>query len=357
MIHYSNPVAPAGRHFRAKRLSLRSFWHPTELTLLTFGPPSPPIVMLLVACLWGSLDQRCHADVDFFESQVRPLLVKRCYSCHAGAKSGGGLSLETLAGWKKGGESGPAIVPGDPDQSLLVDAINYGSLEMPPADKGGKLPQDEIEILTRWVAIGAPDPRDGDDTLGGMTRTQVQSWWAFQPLPDEADIGEPTALRIDEFLQTEIDNHHLTTSPPADKRTLLRRASYDLTGLPPTAADVDAFIADESPNAFGNVINRLLESQQYGAHWGRHWLDVVRYADTAGENTDRPLPHAWRYRNWVLDAINRDMPYDEFVRRQICGDMIAPGADQQERAEGIIATGYLAIARRFGHDIDKDMHL
>ncbi|MBS0266891.1 MAG: DUF1549 domain-containing protein, partial [Planctomycetes bacterium] len=298
------------------------------------------------------------AGRDFFEKQVRPLLVKRCFECHGGTKAGGGLSLASGPGWQKGGDSGPAIVPGKPDESLLIKAINYDSFEMPPKDKGGKLPAEEIAILTKWVAMGAPDPRDGSEVLGGMTRAEAQRWWAFQPLPNTpvADIAAD-AQHIDELIQREIAGHGLTTAPPADRRTLLRRLTYDLTGLPCTLAEVEAFVADQSPAALSQAIDRLLESPQYGVQWGRHWLDVVRYADTAGENTDRPLPHAWRYRNWVIGAFQRDLPFDQFVRLQLAGDLLNRDQNPQAHAEGIIATGYLAIARRFGHDIDKDMYL
>lgn len=296
---------------------------------------------------------------EFFEKQVRPLLVKRCFECHGGTKAAGALSLGSEKGWKKGGESGPAIVPGKPDESLLIRAINYRDLEMPPKDKGGKLPADEIAVLTKWVAMGAPDPRDGSDVLGGMTREEAQAWWAFQPLPVAAVNAPATNIEreIDVLIEREWKSRQLTAAARADKRTLIRRATYDLTGLPPTADDVQKFLDDESPDAFATVVNRLLDSPQYGVQWGRHWLDVVRYADTAGENTDRPLPHAWRYRNWVIDAFNRDMPFDQFVRLQFAGDLLAKDQRGSSRADGIIATGYLAIARRFGHDIDKDMYL
>lgn len=296
---------------------------------------------------------------DFFEKQVRPLLVKRCFECHGGTKAAGALSLASAKGWRIGGESGPAIVPGKPDESLLIKAINYRGLEMPPQDKGGKLSADEIAVLTKWVAMGAPDPRDGSDVLGGMTREEAQKWWAFQPLPAAALNAAATNIdrEIDSLIDREWKTHNVTAAPRADKRTLLRRVTYDLTGLPPTADEVQSFSADESPDAFAKVVNRLLDSPQYGVQWGRHWLDVVRYADTAGENTDRPLPHAWRYRNWVIDAFNRDMPFDQFVRMQFAGDMLTNGQSGAQRADGIIATGYLAIARRFGHDIDKDMYL
>ena len=149
----------------------------------------------------------------------------------------------------------------------------------------------------------------------------------------------------------------LTPLGPADRRTLIRRATFDLTGLPPTPEEVEAFLADRSPDAFAKVVDRLLASPRYGERWGRHWLDVVRYADSAGENSDHPLPHAWRYRNWVIDAFNRDQPYDEFIREQIAGDLLAKQGPPEKAADRIVATGYLAIARRFGHEIDKDIHL
>lgn len=294
-------------------------------------------------------------NVEFFEKQVRPLLVKRCFSCHGGTKAGGGLSLSSAAGWKKGGESGPALQPGKPDQSLLIEAINYRSLEMPPPDKGGKLPDEEIAVLTKWVEIGAPDPRDGHDSIGGMDRETAKTWWAFQALPSPDAPLQPQ--RIDELLRHSMQSHGLKPQPPADKRTLIRRVTYDLTGLPPSADEVAAFQADNSPQAYDRLIERLLDSPQYGVHWGRHWLDVVRYADTAGENTDRPLPHAWRYRNWVFEAFQRDLPFDQFIRLQLAGDILTAQESGSQRIDGIVATGYLAIARRFGHEIDKDMHL
>lgn len=295
----------------------------------------------------------------FFEKEVRPLLVKRCFECHGGSEAKGGLSLASVDGWKQGGDSGPAIVPGKPDESHLIEAINYESWEMPPAERGGKLPAREIAILTKWVKLGAPDPRTGSEVLGGMTLDEAQSWWAFQPLPEVSPAKSQIedVARIDALLNREIESRGLEMAPAADRRTLLRRLTYDLTGLPPTHEEVEAFVADDSPDAMDKVIERLLDSPQYGEQWGRHWLDVVRYADTAGENADFPLPHAWRYRNWVIDAFQRDMPFDQFVRMQLAGDLLADESNAEENADGIIATGYLALARRFGHDSDKDMHL
>lgn len=297
-------------------------------------------------------------DFEFFEKQVRPILVNKCFKCHSGEKSGGGLSLESKSGWQKGGENGPAVVPRDINKSLLIQAINYQDLEMPPKDEGGKLSDQEIKVLTEWVKNGALDPRTETEKIGGMTLEKAKFWWSFQPLPEtEKIVADELADKIDEYLNSEIDKRQLEKTSKADKRTLIRRATYDLTGLPPTENAVKEFQDDDSFNAFDKVIDRLLNSKQYGVKWGRNWLDVVRYADTAGENSDRPLPHAWRYRNWVINSFNQDMSFDEFSRWQIAGDLINKTRNDEKFSDGLIATGYLAIARRFGHDIDKDIHL
>ena len=302
-------------------------------------------------------DVEAAAAEAFFEHDVRPLLVKRCFACHAGEKAGGGLSLETRRGWTEGGDSGPAIVPGDVEASLLIEAVRGldPAWRMPPEEEGQALSETEVAILERWVAMGAPDPRDGVATLGGMTLAEAKDWWAFAPLDVEDCSGGPE--RIDAMLAEKIAEAGISLAPPADDRTFIRRASYDLTGLPPTPGEVDAFVDDSASDKTLRLIDRLLASNDYGVQYGRHWLDVVRYADTAGENTDRPLPHAWRYRNWVFDAFNNDMPYDEFVQLQLAGDLVRAAAERSQRNEGIVATGYLAIARRFGHDIHKDRHL
>lgn len=296
-------------------------------------------------------------DHAFFESKVRPLLVEHCYECHSGEKTKGGLALDTKQGWEKGGDTGPAILPGKPDESLLIKAVRYHDKDfaMPPLKKGGKLPDQAVADLVTWVKMGAPDPRVAAAKIAGMKADEAKAWWAFQPLP------KPDASKtIDDFIDASLAKAKLMPVGPADPRTLIRRMSYDLTGLPPSAEEAEAFATDSirHPNsAIQNLMDRLLASPQYGVQWGRHWLDVVRYADTAGENTDRPLMHAWRYRNWVFDAFNRDLRYDDFVRMQLAGDLLFNQSESKQRAEGIVATGYLAIARRFGHDIDKDMHL
>jgi hypothetical protein len=296
-------------------------------------------------------------DHAFFESKVRPVLVEHCYECHSREKTKGGLALDTKQGWEKGGNSGPVIVPGKPEESLLIKAVRYHDkdLAMPPEKKGGKLTEAVIADLVEWVRMGAPDPRIAEAKIAGMKEDEAKSWWAFQPLPKVN-----ASKNVDDFINAKLAEAKLNPAAPADPRTLIRRMSYDLTGLPPSADEVESFVADSIRNpksAIQNLIERLLASPQYGVQWGRHWLDVVRYADTAGENTDRPLVHAWRYRNWVFDAFNRDLRYDDFVRAQLAGDLLYDKTDTKQRAEGIVATGYLAIARRFGHDIEKDMHL
>ncbi|HLW67665.1 MAG TPA: DUF1549 domain-containing protein, partial [Gemmataceae bacterium] len=213
-------------------------------------------------------------------------------------------------------------------------------------------------LLGRSPAAFADDPRDATTVrLGGMTMEAARKWWSFQPLqraqPPRNDFSNP----VDAFIAAKLAERGLSLSALADKPILLRRVTYDLTGLPPSVEELNAFLADDSPEAFAKVVDRLLASPHYGERWGRHWLDLVRYADTAGENSDHPLPHAWRYRNWVIDAFNRDMPYDEFLREQIAGDILAAKGPPEHYASRIIATGYLALARRFEHDSDKHMYL
>ena len=230
-----------------------------------------------------------------------------------------------------------------------------------------------LVVACIWSARACLSADDADERLWSLqpvTKPVVPGVNRLQHSSENAAADGPRAIKnpIDLFVLAKLQANHLSLAPPGDKRTLIRRATYDLTGLPPLPEEVDAFLADTSPDAFAKVVDRLLASPRYGERWGRHWLDLVRYADTAGENSDHPLPHAWRYRNWVIQAFNQDKPYDGFVREQIAGDVLAkqeiataPGPEQstglQGYADQVVATGYLAIARRFGHDIDKDMHL
>jgi hypothetical protein len=230
---------------------------------------------------------------------------------------------------------------------LLIKAVHHTDekLKMPKE----KLSAQEIADLEAWVKMGAPDPRTGAVKTTRLSLEQAKDYWAFKPVmrPEVPKTKTPVTNPIDAFVLAKLEAKGLSPAPPADKRTLIRRATYDLTGLPPTPEEIDAFLKDESPDAFAKVVDRLLASPAYGERWGRHWMDVVRYADTAGDNSDYPIPQIYRYRNWVIDAFNRDLPYDEFVRQQIAGDLL-PSKDEADRRAKLIATGYLANTKRFG---------
>ena len=297
--------------------------------------------------------------VAFFEKRVRPVLVEHCYQCHSAeaAEVQGELLVDSRAALRHGGYSGPAVVPGDPEQSLLVKAVRYNNpdLQMPP---DAKLPDEKIADLEAWVKRGAPDPRGqpvARATKKAVDVEQGRQFWSLQPIADpsvpEVGARDWPANGIDRFILAKLAEHGLTPAHDADKRTLIRRSTYDLTGLPPTAEEVGAFLADDSSDAFRRVVDRLLDSPRYGERWGRHWLDVVRYADTAGDNSDFPIPQMYLYRNWVIDAFNHDLPYDRFVCEQLAGDLM-PSSNDQEWRERTIATGYLAGARRFGSRVD-----
>lgn len=300
-------------------------------------------------------------QTEFFERHIRPVLVEHCYECHsAGAKKlKGGLVLDSRAGVMRGGDTGPSITPGEPDASLLIQAIRHTdpNLTMPP---DARLPAETIANFEKWVRMGAPDPRTEDTVAAARAKssidwTKAREWWSFRPITSPAppavkDNGWP-ANGLDRFILARLEKEGLSPSKPAEKRALIRRATFDLTGLPPTPEEIDAFLADTSPDAFARVVDRLLDSPRYGERWGRHWLDVVRYADTAGDNSDFPIPQMYRYRNWVIDAFNRDLPYDRFVSEQLAGDLM-PAADNEDRFQQIIATGYIANARRFGSRVD-----
>ncbi|HEX5446511.1 MAG TPA: DUF1549 domain-containing protein, partial [Pirellulales bacterium] len=277
--------------------------------------------------------------VAFFEKRIRPLLIEHCQQCHSAEADEvqGELFVDSRLGLRRGGYSGPAVVPGDPEQSLLIKAVRYNNpdLQMPP---DAKLPADKIADLEAWVKMGAPDPRR--QAVAAIKKKAVdpeqgRDWWSLQPVadPPPPPSAEPSWVYndIDRFIAEKLDQHSLKPLGDADKRTLLRRATYDLHGLPPMPDEVTAFIADDSPEAFRRVVERLLDSPRYGQRWGRHWLDVVRYADTAGDNSDFPIPQIYRYRNWVIDAFNRDLPYDQFVREQLAGDLMPSTNDEERR--------------------------
>ena len=301
---------------------------------------------------------------EIFEKTVRPVLVKYCYECHsAGAKKvKGGLLLNSRQGVLKGGESGAVIVSGDPEKSAMIRAVRYTDpkLQMPPDER---LAPREVAALTEWVRAGAPDPRTGpSDAVASKPPATMErglKWWSFQPIRKTAPpaVQDQAWARgeIDRFILAKLEARGFKPAPPADRRTLIRRATFDLTGLPPTPQEVEGFLADESPSAFARVVDRLLASSAYGERWGRHWLDVVRYGDTSGCNGDFPVPEAYRYRNYVIDSFNADKPYDRFLREQIAGDLLPADSDPQ-RFEQIVATGYLPISRRFS-SVAEEFHL
>ena len=304
------------------------------------------------------------AGVDLFENRIRPLFVEHCYECHSAKakKVRGGLRLDSRDDLMKGGDSGFAIVPGDPERSLLIKAVRYAEkdLAMPPSKDGSKkLPDIAIADLVTWVKNGATYPVS--EISDAKSRIPKALHWSFQPIqnPPEPAVQNTSWPRnsLDRFILAKLEAQGRQPAPAANRRTLIRRATFDLTGLPPTPEEIDAFLADSSVDAFATIVDRLLSSPRYGERWGRHWLDIVRYADTAGDTADFPVPEAWRYRNYVINAFNTDKPYDEFLREQIAGDILAREGPREHYAERVTATGYLAMSRRFGFDSENYQHL
>jgi mono/diheme cytochrome c family protein len=301
--------------------------------------------------------------VEFFEKRIRPLFTERCHECHSATakKLKGNLKLDSRAGALKGGDLGACIVPGDPEKSLLIKAVRWvdEDLKMPPKKR---LSEAEVADLVSWIKRGAPFPDSGPAgaAKGAIDYAKARQQWAFRAPADRPAPAVKDAAwgrdPIDAFILAKLEEKGLKPAPPADKRTLLRRATYDLTGLPPTPAEIDAFLADESKDAVAKVIERLLASPQYGEKWGRHWLDVARYTDSndaRGMFGAEDVGEAWRYRDWVVDAFNRDLPYDRFVKLQIAGDVITGGFD----AGGLVATGLFAIGGWGNGDSDKEKML
>jgi hypothetical protein len=308
---------------------------------------------VLAGLLYWPLLAQNPEGIEFFEKKIRPVLADKCYGCHSAAVKApmGRLLVDTREGIRRGGASGqPAVVPNKPEQSLLLTAIHQkGTLKMPV---GGVLPDDVIADFETWIKMGAPDPRDAKapPPPPAYDFEKARQHWSYRAVGDPAPpaVADPlwNSNAIDRFVRAKLDEKGLTPVARAGKRALIRRATYDLTGLPPAPDDVDAFLKDTSPRAFEKVVDRLLASRAYGERWGRHWLDVVRYADTAGCNSDFPVPEAYRYRDWVIAAFRRDQPYMEFLRDQLAGDLLSAKDDEDRRAK-IVATGYIAISRRF----------
>ena len=310
------------------------------------------ITLLLASTLNAQLPDvskmSANEQADFFEQKVKPILKANCFECHGGGeKIRGELVLTNREDLIKGGESGAAIELDNPKDSILLDAINYGSYEMPPS---GKLPQKEIDILTAWVSAKVPWNGEGFKPSAKSEKHEPQvneenkKWWAYQPVKKPsipAVIGKDWITNeIDAFILQELESQKLTPAQPASRLTLIRRVAYDLTGLPPTASEIDAFLKDNSPNAYEKLIDKYLVSPHYGEKWGRHWLDLVRYAESNSYERDGTKPFIWKYRDYVIKAFNSDKPYDQFIIEQLAGDEIANAND-----ETLTATGYYRLGK------------
>ena len=295
-------------------------------------------------------------QLQVFRDEVLPILQQNCLKCHSGDEPEGGLKLTSRQAILAGGESGPALNSDDLAASLLIEAINYESFEMPPT---GKLPPTSIDILTAWVKQGAPMPAgeievDSQDHGPPQVNEQTRNHWSFRPLqrPDVPVPADPQwgGNPIDAFVLARLESAGLSPSPPADRRTLIRRVHYDLLGLPPAPSDVEAFAADDSPHAYERLIETLLKSPRYGEQWARYWLDVVRYAESNSYERDNPKPFVWRYRDYVIDAFNKDKPYDQFIREQLAGDEL-----HNASPETIIATGFYRLGLWDDEPVDAEL--
>ena len=304
-------------------------------------------------------DRSDGAGLQFFETKIRPVLVQHCYECHAADSKilRGGLQLDSREATLKGGDSGPALVAGKPEASLLIQALKHESLAMPP---DSKLPDQTIADFEEWIRLGAPDPREQTKAarLKPVDWDAAKKHWAFQPIGDPIPpaTSKPAWIQspIDQFVAHRLEHEGLTPAAPADKRTLIRRATFDLTGLPPTVDEVNAFLADSAPDSFARVIDRLLASPRYGERWGRHWLDLVRYATSNGADENHGLPNAWRYRDWVVRMINQDLPMDQFIVQQMAGDLLPVPSDEQQAGDILTATGMLVIGPKMLAEQDKE---
>ncbi|MFN7137745.1 MAG: PSD1 and planctomycete cytochrome C domain-containing protein [Limisphaerales bacterium] len=322
-----------------------------------------PIVLASLFVALADAAEPTRAEIEFFENKIRPVLVNRCYKCHSseGDKLRGDLSVQYREALLTGGSSGPAIIPGNPETSLLIKAIRHDDdvSKMPP--KGEKLSEAEIKDFIAWVKMGAPDPRKFDSGTQASYGATAKDHWAFQPVkkPAVPEVKNKSAVKtpVDAFILAKLEENGMKHSSPAEKRTLIRRATFDLHGLPPTQQEVNAFLADDSPDAFAKVVDRLLASPRYGERWGRYWLDVARYSDTRGDiprnRMDENYQHAWTYRDYVIRSFNEDKPFNRFIIEQIAADKIPLGTNRWTLA----ALGFLTLGDRFNnnrHDIIND---
>jgi cytochrome c553 len=294
--------------------------------------------------LWATAPEA--RSMELFEKHVRPLLVEHCVRCHGPEKTQAGLRLDFREGMRVGGDSGPAVVPAKPAESLLLSALRYEDFEMPPR---GKLPDEQIRQVERWIRSGAADPRespDAEDESRSLPEAiaKGRDYWAFRPIepPEVPERSEWGVNQIDVFVQSAMQSRGLEPTSDADPASRLRRLHYDLTGLPPSPETVAEFVANPSADAYEHLVDELLNDKAFGETWGRHWLDVVRFAESSGGGRTLMFPDAWRYRDYVIDSFNRDLPYDQFVREQIAGDLLASD-DWKDRKRKLVATGFLVL--------------
>lgn len=290
-------------------------------------------------------------DVDFFEKKVRPVLVNRCHACHSAAtKPAGGLRVDDRNGLLSGGDSGPAVVPGDPDASLLLSRVLHQNPKRRMPKEGDPLTKPEIEDVVTWIRNGAAWPAEPLPASYGKPKPNYERLkarhWSYQPIKR---VQTPSVRQaawaesdIDRFILAKLEEHNLAPVRDGDRQDLIRRLTFDLTGLPPAPDAISAFVRDTSKDAYARLVDRLLQSPRFGERWGRHWLDVARYGESTGPSRNIPYPHAWRYRDYVIDAVNRDVPFDRFLQEQIAGDLL-PASTSKERDRLRIATGFLAL--------------
>ncbi len=349
-------MTPVWLNRRARRLaawlSERRLGRAAGFVSLACGLPAlssgaePALPAVATAAADGSAQ-----GLEFFEQKVRPLLTQRCLECHSGADAKGSLRLDSKAGLLAGGDTGPAVVPGKPAESLLVDAVNYGqTYQMPPKSR---LAADEVAVLTRWVELGVPWPEEavaaGVDRKNFDLAERRAAHWAWQPIgnpaPPEVAPGVWPATAVDRFILARLEREGLAPAPAADRPALVRRLYFDLIGLPPSSAELAAALADESPRATENLVDRLLASPRFGERWGRHWLDLMRYCESRGHEYDATIPNAWQYRDYVIRALNADLPYDRFVVEHLAGDLAQPPRlnSSQGFNESILATGFWVL--------------
>lgn len=318
-------------------------------------------ILFTAAILSASVHARAITpqETEFFEKHVRPVLVEHCYKCHGEEKQWAELRLDSRAAILKGSDVGPVVVPGKPEESTLIQSIRHVGDATKMPEKADKLPDDQIAALSEWVRMGMPWP-EGEAPKPTAKQVAANNHWSFQPVrkpevPGIQDEKKWVQTPVDNFVLAKLQAAGVEPAPRADKRTLIRRATFDLTGLPPTTAEVEAFEKDNSPDAFARVVDRLLASPRYGERWARHWLDVARYADSKGYvfQEERRYPYSYTYRDWVIQAINDDLPYDQFLIQQLAADQVVTKEDSRPLA----AMGFLTLGRRFlnnTHDIIDD---